>query len=74
MKNRYLAVACAAALCGVTHVASADTEAGINEVVVTATRSERTLADIPVSATVLDSATIQDTPAQSLDDVLRHVP
>ena len=74
MKKTYLTAACAAALCAVVQTASADTDAGINEVVVTATRSERTLADIPVSASVLDSETLQDTPAQSLDDVLRHVP
>ena len=74
MKKTYLTAACAAALSAVVQTASADTDAGINEVVVTATRSERTLADIPVSASVLDSETLQDTPAQSLDDVLRHVP
>jgi outer membrane cobalamin receptor len=75
MKKNTLVAACAAALsscvaCG----ALADTGANLSEVVVTATRSERSLAEVPVSASVVDSTTVQDTPAQSLDDVLRHVP
>ena len=46
----------------------------VEEVIVTATRGERSLADIPASASVVTSTEVQDTPAQSLDDVLRHVP
>ena len=46
----------------------------LDEVIVTATRSARALADIPASASVVTATEVQDTPAQSLDDVLRHVP
>ena len=74
MRYRYMTAACAVAFSGVAVNASADTDSSVNEVVVTATRSERTLSDVPVSASVIDSTTVQDTPAQSLDDVLRHVP
>jgi outer membrane receptor protein involved in Fe transport len=43
-------------------------------VVVTATRGERSAADVPASVTVVDREQIQVTPAQSLDDILRTVP
>jgi outer membrane receptor protein involved in Fe transport len=43
-------------------------------VVVTATRTERTLEEVPASVTVLNEAVIQATPAQSLDDVIRTMP
>jgi outer membrane cobalamin receptor len=42
--------------------------------VVTATRTERSLADQPDSVTVITRQQIQETPAQSLDDVLRTIP
>src|SRR5690349_11067829 len=42
--------------------------------VVTATRTERSLADQPDSVTVVTRQQIQETPAQSLDDVLRTIP
>ena len=41
--------------------------------VVTATRSDFASADQPLSATVVTGAQILETPAQSLDDVLRTV-
>ena len=43
-------------------------------VVVTATRSERSVADVPLSVTVVGREEVLNTPAQSLDDVLRTVP
>ena len=43
-------------------------------VVVTATRSERSLADQPDSVTVIPREQIEQTPAKALDDVLRTVP
>jgi outer membrane receptor protein involved in Fe transport len=43
-------------------------------VVVTATRTEQTLEEVPASVTVLNEAVIQATPAQSLDDVIRTMP
>src|SRR6266581_2321408 len=42
--------------------------------VVTATRTERKLEEVPASVTVLNEAVIQATPAQSLDDVIRTMP
>ncbi len=56
-----------------THAQSVDASAP-QEIIVTATRSARALTDVPVSASVVTSDQIQDTPAQSLDDVLRQVP
>lgn len=49
----------------------AGTELRLPALVVSATRSERTLADQPMSVTVVPKEQIQETPAQSLDDVLR---
>ena len=43
-------------------------------IVVTATRSERSLADVPASVSVLYRKQIEGTPAKTLDDVLRRVP
>jgi outer membrane receptor protein involved in Fe transport len=47
------------------------TELRLPPVVVSATRSERTLADQPMSVTVVTKEQIEQIPAQSLDDVLR---
>jgi outer membrane receptor protein involved in Fe transport len=44
------------------------------EVVVTATRSAEKITDVPASVSVISAATIADTPAETLDDVLRSVP
>jgi outer membrane receptor protein involved in Fe transport len=76
MRKTCLTAACAAVLSsGMAHGVSAETDDGsLGEVVVTATRSERALSEVPASVSVVDSTTVQDTPAQSLDDVLRHVP
>lgn len=52
----------------------ASTEFRLAPVVVTATRSERTVVDQPMSVSVIDKREIERTPAQSLDDVLRTVP
>jgi outer membrane cobalamin receptor len=43
-------------------------------VVITATRYERSLADVPASVTIMTSEEIAATPGQSIDDVLRSVP
>lgn len=43
-------------------------------VVVTATRTERTLEEVPASVSVLHDDVIDATPAQSLDDVIRTMP
>lgn len=57
-----------------TSGSGAGTEFRLNPVVVSATRSERTLVDQPMSVTVVDRKEIEQTPAQSLDDVIRTVP
>lgn len=46
----------------------------LEEVIVTATRSARPLQDVPASASVVSADQIAQTPAKSLDDVLRRVP
>lgn len=56
------------------HADEASSSPTASEVIVTATRSERSLADVPVSASVVSSAEIAQTPAKSLDDILRRVP
>ena len=53
--------------------ATADEPAPIETIVVTATRSERSIADQPDSVSVLSAQQIAATPAQSLDDVVRTV-
>ncbi len=42
-------------------------------VVVTATRSERSAADVPVSVTVVPREDVENTPSRTLDDALRNV-
>jgi len=44
------------------------------EVVVTATRSAQKLTDVPESVSVITADQIADSPAYSLDDILRNVP
>lgn len=43
-------------------------------IVVTATRSDRSLADVPASVSVVTSEQLEQTPARTIDDVLRRVP
>ncbi len=43
-------------------------------IVVTATRSERTVSELPVSATVVTEAEIRSAPARSVDDLVRTIP
>jgi len=43
-------------------------------VLVTATRSERAVSDLPVSATVVTEEEIRATPARSVDDLIRDIP
>lgn len=43
-------------------------------VLVTATRSERAVSDLPVSATVIGEEAIRQAPVRSVDDLLRSVP
>ena len=50
-------------------IATADTT-----VVVTATRSERSITDLPASVSVVAAERVEQTPARTIDDVLRRVP
>jgi len=43
-------------------------------IVVTATRSERMLNELPVSATVIDEEEIESAPAATVDDLIRTIP
>jgi outer membrane receptor protein involved in Fe transport len=58
----------------VTSTALADDAAPLEEVVVTADLRDRELVDLPTSATVLDSATLQAAGVQHFQDVLALVP
>lgn len=44
------------------------------DVIVTATRSARARTDVPASVSVVTSDTIAETPARTIDDILRRVP
>ncbi|MGH8208892.1 MAG: TonB-dependent receptor [Steroidobacteraceae bacterium] len=72
MKSNHLANVIAIALACATISARADTSP--DDVIVTATRSARALTDVPASVSLVTATDIEDTPSQSLDDVLRHVP
>lgn len=71
MKSLLLAAAAVAAPACAFAQASDRTE---EEIIVTATRSERRLDDAPASVSLIDAQTIADTPAQTLDQILRRSP
>lgn len=48
--------------------------AEIGEMVVTATRTERPLGEVPASVSVIDQGTIEKSPGQRLEDILATVP
>ena len=54
--------------------AQRDSARKLGAVVVTATRTERSLRDVPVSTTVVPRADVRATPAQTVDDVVRTIP
>jgi outer membrane cobalamin receptor len=54
--------------------AHAEESATSSDIIVTATRSERPLNEVPASVSVIGSAQIAATPAKALDDILRRVP
>jgi outer membrane cobalamin receptor len=66
--------ACILSCCCCIQSALADDESpeAMSSVVVTATRSERSVNDVPESVSVVDAKTISDMPGQALDDILRH--
>jgi len=46
----------------------------LGDVVVTATRTERDISDVPASVSVIDKATIEQSPGQRLEDILATIP
>lgn len=54
--------------------ALAQSAAPSGDIVVTATRSARPIADVPESVSVVTAAEIARTPARTIDDVLRRLP
>src|SRR5690242_5852013 len=61
-------------LCGQAAFPAEPDADSTESVVVTATRSARSLEDVPESVSVITARSITDTPAQALDDVLRLSP
>src|ERR1051326_7749403 len=49
-------------------------EKKIENIVITATRAERSANEVPVSVTVVPEQQIENAPAQSVDDLLRTIP
>jgi outer membrane receptor protein involved in Fe transport len=74
--NRHYLLAGAAAPCLTLALPACAQEATApsHEIVVTATRSARALTDVPASVSVVTADTIEQTPARTIDDVLRRVP
>jgi outer membrane receptor protein involved in Fe transport len=75
MKSLLIATAAAvsaAPACALAEAAA--TPSAVAELIVTATRSARPLQDLPASASIVTGDQIAQTPAKSLDDVLRRVP
>lgn len=64
----------AASLCVAPLLAQSAAPVALDSVVVTATRADRHLSDLPQSVSVVSSAQIEDAPAVSLDDALRLTP
>lgn len=54
--------------------ATTESSSPMDTIVVTATRTERNVNDVPDSVSVIDAASIIDTPGQALDDILRRSP
>lgn len=76
MKTVLLATCASLALASAARAEdAADTSSTeVGEVVVTATRDARLLRDAPASVSLVGAARIAETPAKSLDDILRRVP
>jgi outer membrane receptor protein involved in Fe transport len=65
---------CLPALAAAQESAPADDEAGVNEIVVTATKREQTLQDVPVSVSVTTAETIERAQIRDLRDLSSLVP
>ena len=73
MRGILLTGVAALAVCGL-QPGAAKAQTAVDTVVVTATRSAIKLANAPESVSIVSAAKIQETPARSLDEVLRVVP
>jgi outer membrane cobalamin receptor len=74
-RNRAALGSCALlfSFCSIQGVRADDAEPdSLESVVVTATRSERSINDVPESVSVISAQAIADTPGQALDDILRR--
>ncbi|UAJ08980.1 TonB-dependent receptor [Glacieibacterium megasporae] len=73
---RYTLLAGAVMPCLVFSAPVAAEEAALStfDIVVTATRSQVLLADVPASVSIVTSDQIEGTPARTIDDVLRRIP
>ena len=69
-----LLVSAAVGAISISAPALADDAESAQAIVVTATRSERSITDVPASVSVVDSTQIEGTPGKTLDDILRRVP
>lgn len=74
-RTNLLCSVAACTLAGIPGFAWADEAPNqLGEVVVTATRDARALREVPASVSVVSATEIQQTPAESLDDILRRAP
>jgi len=73
MLTRLLARACLLAMALVATAAQGQQDPAAT-VVITATRGQRSLADVPASVTVVGREELQATPGESIDDLIRTVP
>jgi outer membrane cobalamin receptor len=70
----YLSVFCLGQTAIAQEPATEPSEVTVEPIVVTATRTERSLANIPVSVSIVTRADTKDTPALGTDDIVRTVP
>jgi outer membrane cobalamin receptor len=68
------ALPCAPAIAVATAARAESCSDAPSDILVTATRSERSATDVPVSLSLVSADRLAATPAKALDDVLRHVP
>ncbi len=71
---RLLLIAAVIAASAAAGAQEADSSADLESVVVTATRSDTTLENMPLSTTIITRQTIEASPATTVDQLLRQVP
>ncbi len=76
MKKKILTLGCFVALSGFLYSAdklNVSDSVKIDEIVVTATKTKRSLNEIPVKASVIQASEIQSLPSMQVDDVLQYI-